>query len=115
MCSTSFYLKIGVQIGYMDRIEQKLIGESLREIGVLVLVFIPLNVFFDPDALKQVRYPSWMQWLPLKDWLMLFFAFSGFFLDILRHQTRRKVCPGGEKRPARCCFRFYYLAPHVQP
>jgi len=84
----------------MDRIEQRLIGESLREIGVLVLVFIPLNVFFEPDALKRVSYPSWMQWLPLKDWLMLFFGFIGFFLIYCGIKLEAK-CVRAEKRDAR--------------
>jgi len=84
----------------VDNVEQKLIGESLREIGVLVLVFIPLDVFFDPNALRQATYPMWMHGLPLKDWLMLFFGVIGFFLIYCGIKLEGK-CIRREKRDER--------------
>jgi hypothetical protein len=60
-----------------------LLGESLREIGVLVLVFVPLDMVLrenNPDANVNPRWMFWLQWLSMAHWIELFFGVAGIFL-----------------------------------
>lgn len=63
--------------------QRRLLGESLREIGVLVLVFVPLDVL-----LREVRgqpatpfgVPNYLEWLNVlsrDNWIALLFALLG--------------------------------------
>jgi hypothetical protein len=64
----------------MTAIPRKLLGESLREIGVLVLIFVPLNLLISPE-LKFPLYPHWLNWLgavmTLEHMVLVFFAVTG--------------------------------------
>jgi hypothetical protein len=63
--------------------QRRLLGESLREIGVLVFVFVPLEMLLQSKGDLQMFYPSWMwwmHWLPLPRLLTLFFASAGIIL-----------------------------------
>lgn len=69
----------------MDSIHRRLLGESLREIGVLVLVFVPLDLILGPvsPSTKATNYPGWvfwLRWLSIDHWVTLFFAFAGAVL-----------------------------------
>jgi hypothetical protein len=61
---------------------RKLLGESLREIGVLVFVFVPLNMLLESKTNFVLTYPVWLSWLTLSpDHLVtLFFATAGILL-----------------------------------
>ena len=67
----------------MDCTRRKLLGESVREIGVLVLVFVPLDVIVGWHAEGALAYPpwmSWMRWLSPQHFVTVFFALSGILL-----------------------------------
>jgi hypothetical protein len=67
----------------MNRIHRRLLGESLREIGVLVLVFVPLDMVLHDRTADQYVYSHsmfWLRWLPLTLWVELFFAVAGITL-----------------------------------
>lgn len=67
----------------MNRIQRRLLGESLREIGVLVLVFVPLDMVLEGGTQPDSAYPRWMfwlRWLSTQHWEMLFFAVTGICL-----------------------------------
>ena len=58
-------------------------GESVREIGVLVLVFVPLDVIVGWHGEGALAYPpwmSWMRWLSPQHFVTVFFALSGIVL-----------------------------------
>lgn len=58
-------------------------GESVREIGVLVLVFVPLDVIVGWHGEGALAYPpwmSWMRWLFPHHFVTVFFALSGILL-----------------------------------
>jgi hypothetical protein len=62
---------------------RKLLGESVREIGVLVLVFVPLDVIVGWNSDRVLSYPnwmSWMEWLSPQHFITVFFALSGIIL-----------------------------------
>jgi hypothetical protein len=67
----------------MDSTQRKLLGESIREIGVLILVFVPLDIWITPKSdLKLVEpvYPFWLSWahfLSVDHWRILLFAIGG--------------------------------------
>jgi hypothetical protein len=45
----------------------KIVAESMREIGVLVLIFVPLDLLLDWKSTAVFHYPPWLDgWL---DWL----------------------------------------------
>jgi hypothetical protein len=55
------------KLRYTKLIRVKLLGESMREVGVLVLIFMPLDVLFEWRSAKVFHYASWLNgWL---DWL----------------------------------------------
>ena len=60
--------------------EIRLLGESVREIGVLILVFLPADAFFEPLPLDKLKNPSWLPWLSVGHWVLTFFAIAGLFL-----------------------------------
>ena len=63
--------------------QKRLLGESLKEIGVLVFVFVPLEMLLQSKGDLQIFYPgwmSWLHWLPLPRLLTLFFASAGIIL-----------------------------------
>jgi uncharacterized integral membrane protein len=65
----------------MNSVQLRLLGESVREIGVLILVFVPLDVWVMPASKAvEVNYPSWLAWayvLSVDHWRILFFAVGG--------------------------------------
>jgi hypothetical protein len=57
-----------------------LLGESVSEIGVLVLVFVPLEVIVGWHGEGALAYPPWMfwmRWLSPQHFVTVFFALSG--------------------------------------
>jgi hypothetical protein len=61
---------------------RRLLGESLREIGVLVLVFVPLDMVLREHA-DSFIYPSWMfwlRWLSMAQWVELCLGAAGISL-----------------------------------
>ena len=67
----------------MNHIHRRLLGESLREIGVLVLVFVPLDMVLRERTSEPFVYPPWMfwlRWLSISAWVELFFGAAGTFL-----------------------------------
>jgi len=67
----------------MDCTHRRLLGESVREIGVLVLVFVPLDVIVGWHGAGALAYPlwmSWMRWLSPQHFVTVFFASSGILL-----------------------------------
>ena len=67
----------------MNSTQKKLLGESVREIGVLTLVFVPLDMLLELKNQDALVYPAWMfwlQWLSLQHWVELLFAAVGILL-----------------------------------
>lgn len=67
----------------MNAQHRKLLGESVREIGVLVLVFVPLDIIVELHTGNVPAYPkwmSWMSWLSPQHFLTSFFAVAGIIL-----------------------------------
>jgi hypothetical protein len=67
----------------MNSTHRRLLGESLREIGVLVLVFVPLDMVLREHNFDPFIYPSWifwLRWLSLPQWVELFFGVAGIVL-----------------------------------
>src|ERR1700733_14288594 len=56
----------------------RIVGESMREIGVLVLIFVPLDVMFEWKSGTVFRYPSylggWLDWLTPQRFNLIFFT-----------------------------------------
>jgi len=62
---------------------RRLLGESVREIGVLTLVFVPLDMLLEWRTQDKVVYPAWMfwlRWLSIQHWVELLFAAIGILL-----------------------------------
>lgn len=58
-------------------------GESVREIGVLTLVFVPLDMLLEGRFQEPPTYPDWMfwlHWLKLQHWIEILFALVGVVL-----------------------------------
>jgi hypothetical protein len=67
----------------VNHVHRRLLGESLREIGVLVLVFVPLDMLLRENAPDSYLFPPWMfwlRWLSMAHWVELFFGMAGIFL-----------------------------------
>jgi hypothetical protein len=67
----------------MNSIQRSLFGESIREIGVLLLVFVPLDVLV---GTKSTELPARahalikMGWLSTEHWTVLLFTIAGLAL-----------------------------------
>jgi hypothetical protein len=75
-----------LRIVSMSCSSRKLLGESLREIGVLILVFVPLDTLLESRGDTKANYPQWMSVIPhlsAQHFLTLLFALSGLGLLIL--------------------------------
>ncbi|MGA8035366.1 MAG: hypothetical protein WA823_06265 [Candidatus Acidiferrales bacterium] len=68
-------------LALMNAIPWRLFGESIREIGVLILVFVPLDIWITPSRQGlEPRYPSWLTWLhglTVDHWRILIFGIGG--------------------------------------
>lgn len=65
----------------MHSVTRKLLGESLREVGILVLVFVPLDMVLSNS--DQYAYPLWMfwlRWMSMPHWIEMFFGSAGVSL-----------------------------------
>jgi hypothetical protein len=63
--------------------ERQLLGESVREIGVLTLVFVPLDMLLEGRIQDPPSHPNWMfwlNWLRLQHWVEILFAVVGVTL-----------------------------------
>jgi hypothetical protein len=87
----------------MNRVELKLLGESIREVGVLILVFVPLDIWITPNSrTAEPVYPGWLTWarfLSVDHWRILLFAIGG--LTVLYYgikiESRATVNDDGEE------------------
>jgi hypothetical protein len=65
----------------MSPVHWKLLGESIREIGVLILVFVPLDIWITPSPRANGPIlPHWLEWagyLSADHWRILLFAVGG--------------------------------------
>jgi hypothetical protein len=65
----------------MNTIQRRLLGESIREIGVLTLVLVPLDIWITPNPrAAEPNYPHWLAWahlLTVDHWRILLFAIVG--------------------------------------
>jgi hypothetical protein len=81
----------------------KLLGESIREIGVLILVFVPLDIWITPSPKNSDPvYPCWLAWahiLSVDHWRILLFAIGG--LTVLYYgikiESRATIAIDGQK------------------
>jgi hypothetical protein len=68
----------------MRATQWRLLGESIREIGVLILVFVPLDVWISPSRQSaEPDYPAWMSWmhaLSPDHWRILAFGIGGLIV-----------------------------------
>jgi succinate dehydrogenase/fumarate reductase cytochrome b subunit len=63
--------------------QRRLLGESVREIGVLTLVFVPLDMLLQGRIDDSSSYPDWMfwmHWLRPQHWVEILFAAIGLAL-----------------------------------
>ena len=55
----------------------KIVGESMREIGVLILIFVPLDLMLEWNQKIVFRYPVWLHgrlsWLTPETFWVPFF------------------------------------------
>jgi hypothetical protein len=62
----------------------KLLGESIREVGVLILVFVPLDIWIAPSANSpEPTFPRWLDWahfLSVDHWRILLFGLGGIMV-----------------------------------
>jgi hypothetical protein len=74
----------GQQSSWLEHGHKKLLGESLREIGVLLLVFVPLDGFLSQNTHAQTvissRRLEWLNRVGKNNIEVLFFAIFGLFL-----------------------------------
>jgi hypothetical protein len=86
----------------MNALERKLLGESAREIGVLILVFVPLDVWITPRPNgREPSYPGWLAWAPLLSvdhWMTLLFTVGGLTMIYfgIKIESRSNLFPDGE-------------------
>jgi hypothetical protein len=67
----------------MNSTQRRLLGESVREIGVLTLVFVPLDMLLESRIQEPETYPQWLfwlRWMRLQHWIELVFAVLGLGL-----------------------------------
>jgi hypothetical protein len=69
---------------HLDTHQRCLLGESVREIAVLVFVFVPLNMLLESKGDLKMLYPRWMsgvgQYLSPQHGITIFFALAGIAL-----------------------------------
>ena len=85
-----FYGKLRLNLSSGHR---RLLGESLREIGVLLIVFVPLDVSLrDPTKSQQMidsYYLPWLDHVGKQTVLVYFFAVFGLILLVLGIKIER--------------------------
>jgi succinate dehydrogenase/fumarate reductase cytochrome b subunit len=67
----------------MNAVQRRLLGESVREVGVLTLVFVPLDMLLESRLPEPAVYPLWLfwlRWMRLQHWIELVFAAIGVAL-----------------------------------
>jgi hypothetical protein len=83
--------------------QRRLLGESVREIGVLTLVFVPLDMILESRIQDSASYPDWMfwmRWLRLQDWIEILFAVLGIALLYygIKIEAKAILEEGGDRR-----------------
>jgi hypothetical protein len=71
---------------------KRLLGESIREIGVLLLVFVPLDGYLrisNPAERIQSRYLQWLNVIGRNNVEIIFFALFGIVLLALGIKVER--------------------------
>jgi hypothetical protein len=72
----SFKMKSKLDCARLVRV--KLLGESMREVGVLLLIFVPLDVIFEWKSTAVFHFPSvlggWLSWLTPQRFSVFFFT-----------------------------------------
>jgi hypothetical protein len=66
----------------MNPVQRQLLGESVREIGVLTLVFVPLDMLLE-GKISNPETPNWvfwLHWMRLQHWIETLFAVVGVAL-----------------------------------
>jgi hypothetical protein len=62
----------------------KLLGESMREVGVLVLIFVPLDLMFEWKSTKVFHYTpclnGWLDWLTPQLLSLIFFTVAAIVM-----------------------------------
>jgi hypothetical protein len=84
----------------VNHIHRRLVGESLREIGVLVLVFVPLDMVLGQPISDPFAYPHWifwLRWVSMSQWVELFFGAAGIFLLYYGIKIEAKATEEAEK------------------
>jgi hypothetical protein len=87
----------------MNPVQWKLLGESIREIGVLILVFVPLDIWITPSLKTNEpafpRFLAWARFLSVDHWRILLFAVGG--LTVLYYgikiESRATMALDGQK------------------
>jgi succinate dehydrogenase/fumarate reductase cytochrome b subunit len=75
----------------------------VREIGVLTLVFVPLDMILESRIQDSASYPSWMFWmcwLRRQEWIEILFAVLGIALLYYGIKIEAKAVSeeGGQQR-----------------
>jgi hypothetical protein len=84
-----------IKTGTVNPTQRKLLGESVREIGVLTLVFVPLDMLLEGRIQDPPSYPDWMfwlGWLRLQHWVEILFAAVGIALLYYRIKIESRAC-----------------------
>ncbi len=87
----------------MNHFQWKLLGESAREIGVLILVFVPLDVWITPPpSTREPNYPTWLTWahfVSVDHWMMLVFTVGGLTMIYfgIKIESRSSLLEDGQK------------------
>jgi len=67
----------------MSRPRYELWGESVRELGVLILVFVPLDILV--DYFRNGQHPDAHHW-----WVISVFALTGVLLMVVGVELERR-------------------------
>lgn len=85
---------------HVNPVQRRLLGESLREIGVLVFVFFPLDILLESKT-NVTAYPRifWLGWLSMQHWITIFFGVAGIALLYFGIKIEAKaISESGEDR-----------------
>lgn len=88
----------------MNAGHRKLLGESIREIGVLTLVFVPLDILIElhTGIPAYPKWMSWMTWLSPQHFLTIFFAVAGVVLlsygIVIEERASKEEKEGGNRK-----------------